>query len=191
MIERILDLDAQIFLYLNALGSNHGTFWLFITGHSFWLVLFIPLLILLFNKNYKQLLFIILAYAVLFLINDQLANLIKLTVERPRPCQLIHLLKQMNFIAPHCGAYGFYSAHAANSMAVVVFSILLLKHQQRFKLVYGILGICFVLLVSISRIMVGVHYPLDILCGWMAGAIISYTFFKVFKILETKYQKKA
>ncbi len=191
MIERILNWDSELFLRINKLGIGQESFWLFVTSHYFWLFLFVPLFILLFKKPYKQFVYIILAFVLLILISDQFANIIKLTVQRPRPCQIIYLLKEMNFIATHCGAYGFYSAHAANSMAVVVFACLILKHINRFKPWYGVLGICFVILVSISRIMVGVHYPLDIFIGWIIGIIFAYLIYVVYRLVEIRYTKKA
>lgn len=191
MIENLLYWDSKLFLYINNWGIGQEAFWLLVTSHYFWLLLFIPLLFLFFKKPYIQFVYIIIAFALLILVSDQFANLIKLSVARPRPCQIIYLLKEMNFIATHCGAYGFYSAHAANSTAIVLFAVLLLKHLNRYKLLYGLYGLCFVLLVSISRIMVGVHYPLDLVVGYLSGIIFAYLFYIVYRLLESKLTKKA
>jgi len=35
--------------------------------------------------------------------------------------------------------------------------------------------------IAYSRVYIGVHYPLDILCGILVGSIIGFTFYKVWK----------
>ena len=88
------------------------------------------------------------------------------------------------FIAPRCGRYGFFSGHASNSMAVAIFAGLLLKPYYK--------NLIFILLVwssivAYSRIYVGVHYPLDILCGATFGMLSGYGFFKLYRYLHKRY----
>ena len=82
----------------------------------------------------------------------------------------------MRFIAPRCGRYGFFSGHAANSMAAAVFAGLLLKPYYK-KLIFILL--LWSTFVAYSRIYVGVHYPLDIVCGMIFGALSGFGFYKL------------
>jgi membrane-associated phospholipid phosphatase len=70
-------------------------------------------------------------------------------------------------IAPE-STYSFPSGHAMQSMAVVA-ALVVLGWRHRW-IGWGIaIGGLFVLLVGLSRIYLGVHYPSDILAGWSAS----------------------
>ena len=64
--------------------------------------------------------------------------------------------------------YSFPSGHSSN--AVTVFgSLAAYKKGNRALL---ILGIVLPLLVGVSRFCLGVHYPTDVLCGWLLGLAV-------------------
>ena len=64
--------------------------------------------------------------------------------------------------------YGFPSGHAMGSLAVVATLVIVLWPTRWRWLALGVGGI-FVLLVGLSRLYLGVHYPSDILAGWCAS----------------------
>lgn len=64
--------------------------------------------------------------------------------------------------------YSFPSGHAMGSVTLGVAMILLFWSSRLRWWVFAAAG-TFVLLVGLSRIYLGVHYPSDILAGWMAG----------------------
>ena len=66
--------------------------------------------------------------------------------------------------------YGFPSGHAMGSLAVVAALVIVLWATRWWWLALGIGGL-FVLLVGLSRLYLGVHYPSDILAGWCASLI--------------------
>lgn len=70
-------------------------------------------------------------------------------------------------IAPEA-TYSFPSAHAMQSMAFVV-ALIVLGWRYRWIWWAAAAGGVFVLLVGLSRIYLGVHYPSDILAGWSAS----------------------
>ena len=62
---------------------------------------------------------------------DQLANAFKHGFMRPRPCRVAAFEATIRYIAERCGRYGYYSAHAGNSMAVAVFAGLALRRNYK------------------------------------------------------------
>jgi undecaprenyl-diphosphatase len=69
-------------------------------------------------------------------------------------------------------------------MAVAVFTGLLLKPYYK-KLIFLLLF--WSALVAYSRIYVGVHYPLDIICGMTFGALSGFGFYKLQKYLRQRF----
>jgi undecaprenyl-diphosphatase len=70
------------------------------------------------------------------------------------------------------GRYGFVSSHAANLAAMFAF---ILPYLKPYRLVLYLLAI-YVFLVSYSRVYLGVHYPSDVFCGALLGALIAWLF---------------
>ena len=82
----------------------------------------------------------------------------------------------MRFVADGCGRYGYFSAHAASSMAAAVFIGLLLKPYYK---ALPFLLLLWASVIAYSRIYLGVHYPLDIITGMFFGAWIGLAIFKL------------
>ena len=70
-------------------------------------------------------------------------------------------------IAPE-RSFSFPSGHAMGSMALVG-ALVVLLWPTRWRYPMLLLGGLFVLLVGLSRVYLGVHYPSDILAGWGAS----------------------
>lgn len=79
MIEKILSLDTNLFVFLNGLGNKtYDSLWLAVTNPLCWLPFFILILFLLKKQlGGRKLLYFIGFAAVLILISDQSANLFK------------------------------------------------------------------------------------------------------------------
>jgi membrane-associated phospholipid phosphatase len=178
MFEQLLQLDEQLFVYLNSLGSERWDgLWLFITNKFAWVPLYAFLLYLVFkNFGLQNMLIVMVLVAVMITFTDQLANLFKHGFGRPRPCREEHLSELIRYIAPRCGRYGYFSAHAASSMALAVFLGLLFKSTYK-NLVF--LMLFWAAIVGYSRIYVGVHYPLDTLTGMIIGALAGFGIYKI------------
>jgi undecaprenyl-diphosphatase len=87
---------------------------------------------------------------------------------RPRP-DVVPALAEVSSLS-------FPSGHALMSVAVYIpIIILLIKlHPQQSKLI-GVSFLLFLLLISFSRMYLGVHYPSDIIAGWAVGAVCVVT----------------
>ncbi len=175
MLEKVIAFDTQWFVYLNGLGSEtYDGFWLFITKQSHWTPFFLILLYLVYKKiGIRPTLLVLLSVAFLLLVTDQTCNLFKYSFQRLRPCNnpeinsFIRIVKLSN-------SFSFFSGHAANSMATMSFLFLILKKYYRF----AFLLFLFPLIFAYSRIYLGLHYPLDILTGYLVGASFGYIGYK-------------
>jgi undecaprenyl-diphosphatase len=190
LLDRLLQIDTELLIFLNNLGSEQwDNFWFSLTNQFSWSPLFAFLLFLIFKKfGWKNGVLMLLFLVVLITFSDQFTNLIKNTFERLRPCNTEGVIQQIRHFNYKPSSYSFYSGHAASSMTFSFFIILLLKSY--YKRIWFLM--LFPLLFGYSRIYLGVHYPLDITVGYIAGLFFGYLFYllqKKFK-LTSKFSKK-
>ncbi len=173
MIDQLLEYDTELFLFLNGLGNTSWDgFWNFVTEKWSSIPLYALMLFLIYREyGWKATGIILVATALMITATDQLSNLFKHGFERPRPCQVEVLQNQMRFVAERCGRYGYFSAHAASSMAAAVFMGLLLRKRYYYL---PFLLLVWAIATAYSRIYLGVHYPLDIITGMFFGAWIGW-----------------
>jgi len=125
----------------------------------------------------------------LILIADKISvHLFKDIFERLRPCYNLEIAKQVHTIDGYCGGqFGFVSSHAANSFALAIFSGFLFKKQYKYTLIIMLL---WAVLVSYSRIYVGVHYPADVIVGALLGSSIGIFVFWLMKVVNRQFNLK-
>ena len=185
MIEEILKLDSQLFLFLNNLGSStFDTFWIFLSYKESNIFFYLSLLIFYFYKESKtiklsEVFYSLLFIAIMIIITDQTANLFKDSFQRLRPCYNESLIDSVRLVKESCGGkYGFFSAHASNSFSLAIFFGLLYKNKFRYVICISLL---YASLISYSRIYLGVHFPLDILFGGIFGITIGLVIFRIYE----------
>lgn len=190
MIDSILQLDSEILIYLNNLGSKQWDgIWFAITNQLHWSPLFALILFLIFKKfGWKNGLVTLLFLVILVAFSDQFTNLIKNSVERLRPCNTEEIKNQIRLFEYRPQGFSFYSGHASLSTTFTVFIVLLLR--KHYKYIFLLVG--FPLLFGYSRIYLGVHYPGDIIIGYLAGIFFGYVFYRIQKKLRitTRFSKK-
>ena len=176
MLDRIKQIDTELLIFLNNLGNKSwDPIWVSITDKFTFLPLFILIIFFLFKKNgTKGLLVILLFISVLILFTDQFTNVVKDFTQRLRPCRLDELQGLLRDIDIRCGKYGFFSAHAANSISVTIFIINCVDESVK-KFLKPVL-ILWVIIFSYSRIYLGVHYPLDTIFGLSFGIFSGFLF---------------
>lgn len=169
MIESLLRLDTELFLYLN----GHYAAWLdpimvWATERTSWFPFYAVLVGWLGWRYRWQGLWIILTIAVAVALGDQItSSILKPLTLRLRPCHVSALQALIHPVLPCGGQYGFASSHAANTFAMATVLTLLLGHRQPWvKWLY-----LWAIVVSYSRIYVGAHYPLDVLAGAGVGVL--------------------
>lgn len=185
-MNRVLEYDHELFLYLNNLGNESWDFlWLIITNKLYAAPLYALLIYFMYKKfGLKGTVISVLVVAAMITCTDQLANIFKHGFERSRPCKVELWKETMRFVAERCGRYGYFSAHAASTMAAAVFAGLALKSHYR-NLIFVLLF--WSSLVGYSRVYLGVHYPGDVITGWVIGGFLGWLFFKVFRYFIQRY----
>ncbi len=89
---------------------------------------------------------------------------LKIFFESPRPFNLDPSLGLI-----HVGGFGFPSGAAQTAALLSGLLVKYWKNKWRW-----VVGISFFVLISFSRVYLGVHFPSDILGGWLVGFILLY-----------------
>ena len=188
MLDSLIELDRSLLLYLNNLGTpSWDGFWLVVTNKLTFIPLYLVLILIIVIRKrltFKGIVILVLTISGMILFTDQITNLFKFTFERLRPCAQEGVLEYIR--QGECWGYGFFSGHSSNSMATAIFTGLMLRPFYK-NLIYFM--IVWSVVVAYSRIYLGLHYPLDIICGLTFGAVAGYLFYKVFKRLQTFFLK--
>lgn len=92
-----------------------------------------------------------------------IANILKFLFHTPRP---FDVFSQVRSLFPETG-FAFPSGHAAFFMALAV--SIFFYHKKA-----GYVFIFFALLIGLARIIAGVHFPIDILGGFILGALVAF-----------------
>ena len=142
-----------------------------------WLTSFICTITVMGNKGIIWLVFLLLLLVypktrklgmlavISFLLCVGLAEIIKNVVMRPRPfLSMVELVPLVT--PPH--SYSFPSVHTVSSFSVAW----ILLWSQRGRARYAVFA--FALLMAFSRLYVGVHYPSDVLAGFLLALLGSY-----------------
>lgn len=164
----ITKLDLQVSSNLQAILSKFPvSIPIFISDFGYEQYMLIPLIIagfvLFFWKKFKEILVLILATEVSYL----LALFIKNIIQRPRPPFELHLIKETGF--------SFVSGHSTVGTCFYGLLILFTLKYIKTSWVKYLLIIFFsviILLVGISRVWLGVHYLTDVLGGFLLGSIL-------------------
>jgi 1-acyl-sn-glycerol-3-phosphate acyltransferase len=182
MFDKLIEWDKSLFITLN---NWHCDFldpvMVFASGIWSWILLYAGIVFFLFwKRSWKPGLWALLAIALTFALTDYFGAMIKHAVQRPRPCLefegLIYSLEA-------CGGQyaSFISNHAANIFGLATFSTLFFRKKWFGWSIFG-----WAALVSYSRIYVGKHYPLDLVCGALFGILVACMVYLLYKEISIK-----
>ena len=184
MLDKLVEFDRSVFVYLNSLGSEtFDPFWRLVTNQLSWIPVFAILLYLAFKRlGWRHALLVILMIAVLVALTDQSVNLIKNTIQRLRPVNEPALEGLMRIVERR-RSFSFVSGHAATSMAVA-FLIYRIMHPY---LKYVGFFFIWLAIFAYSRIYLGLHYPGDILIGYLWGLFTGFLVLKLYIYLRDRF----
>lgn len=171
-----LVIDINIAQYIYAFRTPFlNNFFSFVTefGGSLLIIFTIVITaILLFKKYYTQATHFVLAIGISFILNLIFKNL----VARPRP-NISQLLVEKDFSFPSghsSGATIFYL-----SLIYLVFS---LTPNKTIRYTTVFISMSLIALILFSRVYLGVHYPTDVLGGFIESLIVFLIFFIIDKL---------
>ena len=182
----ILLLDRYITLFFNGSQSLYidGLAW-YVTQTSTWLPLILVFLYIVIKNNDLSGVFRVVAgIALCILLADQVASSVfKPLVARWRPTNDPIIMYMVDVVRGYRGgSYGFFSSHAANTMAVATFLAFLVRNRQFSIWVYS-----WSLFNCWSRIYLGVHYFGDLLVGCLWGGLVGWS---MYRLIVYKYNVK-
>jgi undecaprenyl-diphosphatase len=124
-----------------------------------------------FSKKWREIVLVFFSGVTAWVI----ASILKIIIQAPRPYlvleNIVPLLQKTDFSFP--------SGHATFYMALAF--ALFFSHKK-----IGYLFMFFALLIGLARIIIGVHFPIDILGGYILGIITTY----FIKFLYNKIKKR-
>lgn len=166
------ELDLALLHFFN--GSQSAIFDQFIltlTNGLTWIPLYIALFIMVLknNESMSQIFIIVGCCALGVIFSAGLDDLvIKPLVARPRPTQDLVVKYTIDTALGYRESnFSFFSAHAANTFTVAIYMIFLVRNRA-----FTIAMALWSLFNCYTRLYLGVHYPSDILCGLLFGAIV-------------------
>lgn len=158
-------LDSVVVFITNFIGKNA----------EIWLILGIALLI--FKKTRKVGLAILLSYGLTWVICQ---DVIKDIICRPRPC---HIDETIKLIVSRPSSYSCPSTHSALAAAMAA-------SVYFFNKKYGVVAIIVALIIGLSRMYLFVHFPTDVLFGYLIGIIAGIIAGKAVDIIARKVSEK-
>jgi undecaprenyl-diphosphatase len=189
-LESLIDLDQTLLLWFNGSDSLFlDRFVELLTSGLTWIPLYIALFYLVVknNETMVQIALVMGCAGLCILLADGMADgIVKPLVARPRPSMDPYIKYVVNVVDNQRGSgFSFFSAHAANTMSLAVFFSLLVRNR-----LFNTVMIIWSLLNCWTRLYLGLHYPVDILCGMVWGVIAGLISYLVFYKLYFKFSPK-
>ena len=166
---RVDQLDAEASAAAEAQMTRESTGWAehlasLASTRTALIVTIVGALVLLLRRHWRG----AIALSLVFPVTQGAVQLIKLIVERPRP--------EANATLAEAGGFSFPSAHSATSVAVyatIAFILIRASRHGHSRVAVASFAAALVLAVGLSRVLLGAHYPTDVLAGWTFGALVA------------------
>ena len=166
-IKYIKNIEINISFYFNKLTSNNKFIFYFyriITSIADWWMYLIYAMLLLLTTDYNKAIEIIKLGSLAYLFHYPLYYIIKNTTKRERPFE-----KEKNNIKCFVKPPDKYSMPSGHTSGITI-TVLTIMHYFEGTSLLVILPI----LIALSRIFLGVHYPSDTIIGFILGCVCYY-----------------
>lgn len=181
MLKPILQFDRYLFHFINQEWRNTFFDWImpFLRNQFTWTPVYLFLLLFVWINFKQKTIWWVLFFLATFAVTDIVsAQLIKVIVERPRPCWDPVTANTARMLIPCSHSYSFVSSHAANHFGLSMFIFQTMKH---FAKPWVWLVFVWAALVAYGQVYTGAHFPLDVLCGAIFGLIAGKLTARIFK----------
>jgi undecaprenyl-diphosphatase len=170
----VIELDVRVFRYLHETFSSGGWLALMcvltVLGSGWGALMIVPLFASPRTRRFAVSLTAVLA------VTSIIVFVLKALIERKRPYLVVPGVHALVFEAPT--DFSCPSGHAAGSFAFATFvAVVLVRHamrrpkEKKRRIVLSAFALLSAFGVAMSRCVLGVHFPLDVLAGAMLGSI--------------------
>lgn len=185
-MDTIIQMDKQLLLAINGSDSLFVDYLAkTLTTAATWIPLYVSLFYVVVknNDNFRRIICILACAGLCVLFAGTVDDLlVKPLVARLRPTHDFQIGMLVDTVDGYRGGkYGFFSAHAANTFSIAVFFSLLTRSRLVTLLLVGwSLTNCW------TRLYLGVHYPLDILCGLLWGGSVGTGIYFLYRYVDRR-----
>lgn len=179
LIDLLLNLDKEVFLFLNGLHTPFGDWLMYLISNKFvWIPLYGYFIYFIFKHTHKKIMVLVTVILMVIITDICASQIAKPTFERLRPCH-DNSLEHVHTVNNKCGKqYSFFSSHASNVFGLATFFFLLFKTKNHATKYLWLLYL-WAIVTGYSRIYLGVHFPLDVITGFLCGFIVAILAHKV------------
>lgn len=199
MIESLIEMDRAASLAINGLHTGWAdSMMMFLSSHTVWIPLYVLTAVLMFIPKWygpdseagrlrdsgRKVPFWTIALTgiimtvLCFAFTDYFTNVIKETVQRPRPGHDHILSGLLHLPAGRGGQFGFFSGHASNTFGFALITSLIFRKKW-----YTWIIMAWSVAIGFSRIYLGMHFVTDVLCGIAFGTVIATIFWLLYRFI--------
>jgi undecaprenyl-diphosphatase len=189
-METFIEWDKKLFVALN--GMHHPVIdpvMYYLSDKYIWIPLYLFLLFIILKEYRNDSWAPLLGILIMIVLSDQInTSVLKPLVQRLRPTHDMSLKDMVHIVHGYTGGkFGFASSHASNTFALATFFWVLFREKRKWVVSLFLWAV----LVSYSRIYLGVHFPGDVIVGIIIGVLSALLGLKVSgALLKWSYKRR-